>query len=98
MIHTVGPVWRGETRDEPAQLASCYRNSLVLAAQHGVKSIAFPSISTGVYGYPIGKAAKVAVATVRTWLDDPGSIELVRFVCFSAEDLAAYEKLLGSEP
>jgi O-acetyl-ADP-ribose deacetylase (regulator of RNase III) len=98
VIHTVGPVWRGGTRDEPAQLASCYRNSLALAAQHGVKSIAFPSISTGVYSYPIGKAAKVAVATVRTWLDDPGSIELVRFVCFSAEDLAAYEKLVGSEP
>ena len=98
VIHTVGPVWRGGTRDEPAQLASCYRNSLALAAQHGAKSIAFPSISTGVYGYPIGKAAKVAVATVRTWLDDPGSIELVRFVCFSAEDLAAYERLVGSEP
>ena len=63
-----------------------------------MKSIAFPSISTGVYSYPIGKAAKVAVATVRTWLDDPGSIELVRFVCFGAEDLAAYEKLVGSEP
>jgi O-acetyl-ADP-ribose deacetylase (regulator of RNase III) len=98
VIHTVGPVWRGGTRDEPAQLASCYRNCLALAAQHGVKSIAFPSISTGVYSYPIGKAAKVAVATVRTWLDDRGSIELVRFVCFSAEDLAAYEKLVGSEP
>jgi O-acetyl-ADP-ribose deacetylase (regulator of RNase III) len=98
VIHTVGPVWRGGTRDEPTQLASCYRNSLALAAQHGVQSIAFPSISTGVYSYPVGKAAKVAVATVRTWLDDPGSIELVRFVCFSAEDLAAYEKLVRSEP
>ncbi|MEE8135420.1 MAG: macro domain-containing protein, partial [Gemmatimonadales bacterium] len=80
----------------PEQLANCYRNSLTLASEHGVKSIAFPSISTGVYGYPIGKAAKVAVTTVKKWLQSPGSVELVRFVCFSGGDYDAYKKLVGS--
>ncbi len=97
VIHTVGPVWNGGTRDEAERLASCYRNSLTLASEHGVKSIAFPSISTGVYGYPIGKAAKVAVTTVKKWLQSPGSVEMVRFVCFSEGDYGAYEKLVKSE-
>ena len=94
VIHTVGPVWHGGTRDEPESLANCYRSSLELAAEHGVRSIAFPSISTGVYGYPIGKASKIAVTTVRKWLDDPGPIELVRFVCFGAGDFEAYQRLV----
>ena len=97
VIHTVGPVWNGGTRDEAERLANCYRNSLTLASEHGVKSIAFPSISTGVYGYPIGKASKIAVTTVRKWLDDPGPIELVRFVCFSGGDFEAYQRLVKRE-
>ncbi len=97
VIHTVGPVWNGGTREEAERLANCYRNSLMLASEHGVKSIAFPSISTGVYGYPSGKAAKVAVTTVTKWLQNPGSVELVRFVCFSEGDYWAYEKLVKSE-
>ncbi|MCH8255044.1 MAG: O-acetyl-ADP-ribose deacetylase [Gemmatimonadetes bacterium] len=97
VIHTVGPVWHGGTRNEPESLANCYRSSLELAAEHGVRSIAFPSISTGVYGYPIGKASKIAVTTVRKWLDDPGPIELVRFVCFGAGDFEAYQRLVKRE-
>ena len=97
VIHTVGPVWHGGTRKEPESLANCYRNSLDLAAEHGVRSIAFPSISTGVYGYPIGKASKIAVTTVSKWLDDPGPIELVRFVCFSGGDFEAYQRLVKTE-
>lgn len=97
VIHTVGPVWNGGTRDEAERLANCYRNSLTLASEHGVKSIAFPSLSTGVYGYPIGKASKIAVTTVRKWLDDPGPIELVRFVCFGAGDFEAYQRLVKRE-
>ncbi len=97
VIHTVGPVWNGGTREEAERLANCYLNSLTLASEHGVKSIAFPSISTGVYGYPSGKAAKVAVTTVTKWLQNPGSVELVRFVCFSEGDYWAYEKLVKSE-
>ncbi len=97
VIHTVGPVWHGGTRNEPESLADCYRNSLELAAKHGVRSIAFPSISTGVYGYPIGKASKIAVTTVRKWLEDSGPIELVRFVCFSGGDLEVYQRLVKRE-
>ncbi len=96
VIHTVGPVWNGGTREEAERLANCYRNSLTLASEHGVKSIAFPSISTGVYGYPSGKAAKVAMTTVTKWLQNPGSVELVRFVCFGGRDYDAYQKLVGS--
>ena len=97
VIHTVGPVWHGGTRKEPESLANCYRNCLDLAAEHGVRSIAFPSISTGVYGYPIGKASKIAVTTVRKWLENPGPIELVRFVCFGAGDFEAYQRLVKRE-
>jgi O-acetyl-ADP-ribose deacetylase (regulator of RNase III) len=97
VIHTVGPVWHGGTRNEPESLANCYRNSLELAAKHGVRSIAFPSISTGVYGYPIGKASKIAVTTVRKWLKDPGPIELVRFVCFGGGDFEVYQRLVKRE-
>lgn len=95
VIHTVGPVWSGGTRGEPELLQNCYVNSLALAAQHGVRSIAFPSISTGAYRYPIEQAAQIAVETVREGLQRPTSVELVRFVCFSAGDLAVYRQLLG---
>lgn len=96
VIHTVGPVWHGGRSGEPALLASCYRSSLALATEHGLRSIAFPCISTGVYGYPAEAAAGIAVATVRDALSAPGSIESVTFCCYSAGDLAIYQRLLGA--
>ncbi|HEU5261099.1 MAG TPA: O-acetyl-ADP-ribose deacetylase [Gemmatimonadales bacterium] len=95
VIHTVGPVWSGGMRGEPELLRNCYANSLTLAAAHGVRSIAFPSISTGAYRYPVDQAAKIAVETVREALRKSTSVELVRFVCFSTGDLAVYQQLLG---
>ena len=99
VIHTVGPVWSGGTRGEPELLRRCYVSSLQLAAERGVRSIAFPSISTGAYRFPIEQAAEIAVAAVREVVRQPTSLELVRFVCFSAADLAVYQGLLaGSAP
>ena len=94
VIHTVGPVWSGGKRREPELLRGCYVNSLRLAAEHALTSIAFPSISTGAYRYPIEQAARIAVETVCAVLTTPSSVQLVRFVCFSAGDLAVYRKLL----
>ena len=94
VIHTVGPVWRGGTDNEPDLLRNCYANALELAAHHGVSSIAFPSISTGVYRFPIEQASRIAVATVREKTGKLDGIELVRFVCFSEGDLAVYRTLL----
>jgi O-acetyl-ADP-ribose deacetylase (regulator of RNase III) len=90
VIHTVGPVWHGGDRDEERLLAGCYRNSLRLAAEHGLKSVAFPSISTGAYGFPIGRAAPIALRTVREVLEDDPGLEQVFFVCFSESDLQVY--------
>ncbi len=95
VIHTVGPVYGGGDRGEEALLASCYRRSLQLAAEHGVRTIAFPSISTGVYGYPIEKAAPIAVAAVRAFAARPTSLEEVTFCCFSDRDREVYERVLA---
>lgn len=94
IIHTVGPVWRGGTKGEPELLASCYRRSLELAVENGVKTIAFPSISTGIYGYPIEEAAKIAVQTVSETLAKMKSEMDVTFCCFLERDLAVYEVLV----
>ena len=94
IIHTVGPVWRGGKNGEPELLASCYRGSLAIAAKHGMRSIAFPSISTGVYGYPIELAARVAVETVCNLVRKSSKIEEIIFCCFSQNDLDVYESLL----
>ena len=94
VIHTVGPVWNGGSRGERELLASCYRRSLEVAAEKGVKSIAFPSISTGVYGFPKDLAAPIAVDTVRAFARVEAGIDAVTFCCFSAEDLTLYCKLL----
>jgi O-acetyl-ADP-ribose deacetylase len=94
VIHTVGPVWHGGKKGEPELLASCYRNSLTIAEEHGFQSIAFPSISTGVYGYPIELAAQVAVETVREMTKKKSKINEVRFCCFSQNDLEVYDSLL----
>lgn len=96
VIHAVGPVWRGGASGEPGLLASCYRRSLELAAAQGAASIAFPSISTGVYGYPVAPAAKIAISTVARWLPAFSAIREVVFCCFSVEDLAVYENTLAS--
>jgi O-acetyl-ADP-ribose deacetylase len=95
VIHTVGPVWHGGDRGEPAMLRSCYGSAMALAARHRLRSIAFPSISTGAYGYPIEPAARIAVGTVRECLEGgETTVSLVRFVCFSERDLAVYRDLL----
>ncbi len=95
IIHTVGPVWRGGTSGEPELLTACYSGSIELAAQHRVATLAFPSISTGIYGYPIDLAAKIAVSTVRAAVEQFQGIEEVIFCCFSQADLAVYEELLN---
>jgi len=90
VIHTVGPVWHGGSRGEPEFLAACYSNSLMLAAERGLKTIAFPSISTGVYGYPIEKAAAIALRTVKAFLEENTSIEKVIFCTFGSGDCQVY--------
>jgi O-acetyl-ADP-ribose deacetylase (regulator of RNase III) len=95
VFHAVGPVWSGGHRNEDEQLAGCYRRCLALAAEHGARSIAFPAISTGVYSFPSGRAAIIAVDTVRAHVDSSG-VEVVNFVCFDNETLRIYMDLLGA--
>jgi O-acetyl-ADP-ribose deacetylase len=94
VIHTAGPVWHGGFRHEDELLRSCYRKSLELAVTHGVKTIAFPSISTGAYRFPMERAAQIALETVQVFLKENPEIEKVVFVCFSESDLSIYQELL----
>ena len=94
VIHTVGPVWHGGERGEDGLLASCYESSLALALENDLRTIAFPSISTGAYRFPIERAAGIAVRTVREFTEGSPGIEEVTFVLFSAADLAIYERIL----
>jgi O-acetyl-ADP-ribose deacetylase (regulator of RNase III) len=94
VIHTVGPVWNGGRRGEPAMLAACYRRSLQLASESAIQSIAFPCISTGVYGYPKDLAAAIAVHAVRDWCLTSSPPQEIIFCCFNVDDLACYHALL----
>ena len=96
VIHTVGPVWHGGSHDEAQLLAACYRRSLELAQQHNCASIAFPCISTGVYGYPLRPAAEIAIRTCREHAHTHPLPAHILFCCFSACDLAVYEELLAA--
>jgi O-acetyl-ADP-ribose deacetylase len=95
VIHTVGPVWHGGTRNEPALLASCYRECLTLAVAHGIRSIAFPAISCGVYGYPVPAAARIAVETTSALLATDRTVTEVIFACFGQDVLQAIQTALG---
>ncbi len=94
VIHTVGPIWSGARDDDPA-LAACYRNSLRLAAAHNCRSVAFPSISTGVYGFPFERACRIALATVRGETARLPTIERVVFVCFSQDDYERFRAIMA---
>ncbi|MGY8526853.1 O-acetyl-ADP-ribose deacetylase [Paracidovorax citrulli] len=96
VIHAVGPVWRGGNDDEDALLASAYRSSIALAAKHGLRTLAFPNISTGVYGFPRERAADIAIAAVQEELPRAQSIVQVTFVCFDDENYRLYQQRLGA--
>ncbi len=95
VIHTVGPIWQGGDRGEPELLAACYRNSLRVAVEQGVRTIAFPAISCGVYGYPLDQAAQIAVREVRSFLAGDDRIQTVNLVCFGEEVRQAYEQAMA---
>jgi O-acetyl-ADP-ribose deacetylase len=92
IIHTVGPIWHGGDFHEEQLLESCYGNSLSLALQHGIKTIAFPSISTGVYGFPIEKASRIALRTAKDLLEKEANLERIVFVCFGNHDYQVYRR------
>ena len=94
VIHTPGPVWRGGTHGEDSLLASCYRSCLGLAVENGCKTVDFPSISTGVYAFPVERAAGIAIRTIGTFLAEHPAIERVRMVCFDSRTKAAYDAAL----
>jgi O-acetyl-ADP-ribose deacetylase (regulator of RNase III) len=95
VIHTVGPVWHGGHRGEPEKLAACYRNALRLAVENGARTVAFPGIGTGVYGYPLEDATRVAITTVRACLEEMPAIEEVRFVTFGDDATRTAERVLA---
>lgn len=98
VIHTVGPVWNGGSHNEDELLADCYRNSLKLAAENNIKTIAFPSISTGIYSFPVERAAKIAVSTVEKYLEEnPNVFDMVMWVLFDDRTEAAYQSAVGNE-
>jgi len=92
VIHTVGPIWRGGNSNEDQLLENCYNNSLKRAVENGIKTIAFPSISTGVYGFPIERASRIALNTAKTFLENDDSIRKVIFVCFGTHDYQVYQR------
>lgn len=99
IIHTVGPVWHGGNQNEDDLLSRCYVSSLSFAIPYGLRSLAFPAISTGIYHFPLDRATRIAVSTVRTFLAaHPTPLEEIRFVCFGRETLQAYEEALGEMP
>lgn len=95
VIHTVGPVWRGGSNNEDKLLADCYRNSLKLTVEHGIKTVAFPAISTGVYSFPLERATKIAVRKVSSFLEEHSEIEKVIFVAFDDKTYYTYQKFLN---
>lgn len=95
VIHTVGPVWHGGDQGEPDLLASCYRRTIKIAAQHGIRTLAFPCISTGAYGYPVEPAARIAIATTRAATHVFTDMQDIIFCCHSDEDRSIYARLLG---
>jgi O-acetyl-ADP-ribose deacetylase len=97
VIHTVGPIWRGGAGGEPQVLENCYRSCLTIARSKGFRDIAFPAIATGIYGFPRGEAARIAVATVSSHMAEHASPHLVIFVCFDSATLDAYRDALGRE-
>lgn len=97
VIHTVGPVWRGGEHGEPEKLAACYRNVFALVAEHGLRTVAFPSISTGVYGYPIEMASEIAVREIRRAVEENRNVEKVTIACFDDRTLDTYDRLLKKQ-
>jgi len=94
IVHTVGPVWLGGSRGEDELLAACYRSALLLADQHEAKTVAFPSISTGAYGFPVERAAQIAIAEIAAGLETARNLERATMVCFGAATFAAYQAAL----
>jgi O-acetyl-ADP-ribose deacetylase (regulator of RNase III) len=94
VIHTVGPIWRGGDSNEDQLLENCYKNSLKRAVENEIKTIAFPSISTGVYGFPIERASRIALNTAKTFLEKNESIQKVTFVCFGSHDYQVYQRAI----
>jgi O-acetyl-ADP-ribose deacetylase (regulator of RNase III) len=96
VIHTVGPVWKGGGQNEEKRLADCYRNSLAAAVERGAKTVAFPAISTGVYGFPLRRATEIAIRETRQFLENDDCLDQIIFVCFSKKAVDTYEEVLAT--